>query len=380
MRVPVALAAATAVAALAFPVPSSAAPTPTPGQVLSVATLPAAVTVPGSVNAKRLVYRTTGVGGAPASSSGAVYFPPGTPPKGGWPVIAWAHGTTGLADRCAYSVGGPIAKERDWAYLGAWLKQGYAVVATDYVGLGTPGNHPYLNGTVEAHSIVDSVKAVHRQFPGVVADRYVIVGQSQGGGAAVITARKATEFGGKELDYRGAVGTGVPAHLEDALTLLGPHVPPVRLSANMTVYLLFLLSGLRTSFPQIDIDSYLTDAGRYWVGRAEQYCDPQLVGEIGSKPIIFGDLLAKPLAALPNAHGLLADYLGIPTTGYDRPLFIGQGLTDTDILVPGTLATVAEMQANHQPLTFRSYPTDHNGTVNASLTDTVPFVRELLGN
>ena len=29
------------------------------------------------------------------------------------------------------------------------------------------------------------------------------------------------------------------------------------------------------------------------------------------------------------------------------------------------------------PVEFHSYPTDHNGTVNASLVDSVPFVRRL---
>src|SRR4051794_3656476 len=30
-------------------------------------------------------------------------IPKGDPPSGGWPVMAWAHGTTGMADICAPS-------------------------------------------------------------------------------------------------------------------------------------------------------------------------------------------------------------------------------------------------------------------------------------
>jgi acetyl esterase/lipase len=356
---------------------ADAAPGARPGQVLSVTPLPAAVTLPGSVDAKRIVYGTTGVAGRPALSSGAIYFPPGRPPAGGWPVVAWAHGTTGLADKCAYSIGGPVEPDRDWAYLGAWLGQGYAIVASDYVGLGTPGNHPYLNGIVEAHSVVDAVKAATRAFPGTLSRRWVVIGQSQGGGAAVITARHATEFGGPELDYRGAVATGVPAHIEDIFLAAGPHVPPVQLTPNTTVYGLYLLSGLRTSFPELNIDSYLTPLGRHWVDYAENYCDPELVPLFRAHPLALGDVLAKPLADLPDARALLHGYLGIPESGYDRPLFIGQGLTDTDVFMPGTLATAAAMTANGQPLTFRVYPTDHNGTVNASLPDSIPFVRRL---
>jgi hypothetical protein len=150
------------------------------------------------------------------------------------------------------------------------------------------------------------------------------------------------------------------------------------LGSNTTSYALYLLSGLRTSFPNLNLDSYLTDTGRHWVARAEQVCAPELMSELEADRFPIGDLLAKPLAALPDARALLTGYMGIPESGYDRPLFIGQGLTDTDVLVPGTLATVAAMRANRQPLTFHTYPTDHNGTVNMSLSDSEPFVRELL--
>ena len=107
----VAVVAATMSAVIGAP-PASAAPSGPSGTVVSTEPLPARITVPGAVDAKRITYWTKGVHDAAALSSGAVYLPPGTPPKGGWPVIAWAHGTTGLADHCAYSIGGPVAVER----------------------------------------------------------------------------------------------------------------------------------------------------------------------------------------------------------------------------------------------------------------------------
>jgi dipeptidyl aminopeptidase/acylaminoacyl peptidase len=64
--------------------------------------------------------------------SGTLYTPKGTPPSGGWPVVAWAHGTLGVADSCAPSWTTHIP--RDAAYINQWLKQGFAVVATDYQG------------------------------------------------------------------------------------------------------------------------------------------------------------------------------------------------------------------------------------------------------
>ncbi|MFD3509087.1 lipase family protein [Nocardia sp. NPDC058666] len=346
------------------------------GTVVGVEPLSAAATLPGSANAQRLLYRSTTANDQPTTTSAAVYFPAGEAPEGGWPVIAWAHGTVGLGDDCAYSVAGPAAVERDWAYLGTWLDQGYAIVAADYAGLGGPGEHPYLNGIAEAHNVVDAVKAATQQYR-TLSNKWAVVGQSQGGGAAITTARYATEFGGPTLDYRGAVGTGVPAYIEDVIQLVGPGMPPIHLSSHLTAYVLYILSGLRTTYPDLDIDSFLTDSGRTWLARAQTTCITPLGDELSATKPPVGSFFTRPLASIPDIHGLLTTYMGLPESGYDRPLFMGQGLYDTDVVTPETLRYAAVLEANNQPLTFHTYPTDHDATVNASLVDSVPFVRTL---
>lgn len=358
------------------PATAGAQPGGAAGDVVGTETLTAAATLPGSAGAERLLYRSTTAGDAPVTTSAAVYFPPGPAPEGGWPVIAWAHGTVGLGDDCAYSVAGPGAVERDWAYLGTWLAQGYAIVAADYAGLGGPGEHPYLNGVVEAHNVVDAVRAATSHYPSL-SNRWAVVGQSQGGGAAVFTARYATEFGGPGLDYRGAVGTGVPAYIEDIIGLVGPGVPPISLSSHLSAYVLYILNGLRTTYPDLGIDALLTEQGRTWVDRAQTACIGPLGDELAAAKPAIGDLFARPLSSIPDIHGVLARYMGLPESGFDRPLFLGQGLRDTDVVTPQTLRYAAVLQAGGQPVTVRTYPTDHNGTVNASLPDSLPFVRDL---
>ena len=361
--------------ALAIPA-TGTADDATTGTVHSVQPLSPQATLPGSVNSERLLYNTSTVAEQPTVASAAVYFPPGPPPPGGWPIIAWAHGTIGLGDSCAYSVGGPSAVDRDWAYLGTWLRQGYAIVAADYAGLGTPGEHPYLNGTVEAHNVVDAVRAASAHYSSM-SNKWVVVGQSQGGGAAINTARHATEFGRPELDYRGAVGTGVPAYIEDVLVALGPGVPPVAVAPHTTAYALYLLNGLRTSHPELNIESFLDDAGRTWLERARTECLTSLGDELAAQHVVLGNLFVRPLAQIPGLHDVLARTVGVPETGYDRPLFIGQGLRDTDVITPETLRFTGVLSANRQPVQVHTYPTDHNGTVSASLPDSIPFVRNL---
>src|SRR5690625_7641015 len=39
------------------------------------------------------------------------------------------------------------------------LTAGWAIVASDYTGLGTPGSHPYLIGEGEGRSVIDAVRA-----------------------------------------------------------------------------------------------------------------------------------------------------------------------------------------------------------------------------
>lgn len=376
MRIRTALVVAAATTLALVPQQAGAQPSPGAGTPVSVAPLPAAAVPPGAARTERLTYRSTTAGEVPVDTSAAVYFPAGTAPEGGWPVIAWAHGTVGLGDDCTYSVAGPAAVDRDWAYLGTWLAQGYAVVAADYAGLGGEGDHPYLNGIVEAHNVVDAVHAATARYP-ELARKWAVVGQSQGGGAAVYTARYATAFGGPDLDYRGAVGTGVPAYIEDILQPLGPGVPPVELGPHTTAYVLYILNGLRTTYPRLGVDDLLTASGRDWLARARTACIGPFGDELAAANVVLGDLFARPLATLPNLHGLLAGYFGLPESGYDRPLFLGQGLRDTDVITPETLRFAAVLTANGQPVTVRTYPTDHDGTVNASLVDSLPFVRGL---
>ena len=114
-------------------------------------------------------------GKSPITVSGALFIPKGTPPQDGWPLLAWAHGTVGIADICAPSW--QARSYRDVRYLNEWLSQGFAIVATDYQGLGTPGPHPYLKVRPEAYSVLDSVRAVLKDVPGL-ANKIVIIGDT----------------------------------------------------------------------------------------------------------------------------------------------------------------------------------------------------------
>lgn len=165
--------------------------------------------VGGALNgvAFRIIYRSTGLDGSPIAVSGTVIYPAGPAPAQGRNVVAWAHYTTGVAQRCAPgllpNLGGTIAG------LQQMLDRGYVVVATDYEGLGQPGVHAYLVGISEARSVLDSVRAARRLNNAKASNRFAVWGHSQGGHAALFTGELAAEYA-PELQLVG-VAAAAPA-------------------------------------------------------------------------------------------------------------------------------------------------------------------------
>ena len=354
------------------PVPSA------DGTLIAQVPLDPDLSVASAGAAYRILYSTRNQHDQPAVSTAVVLTPDTAPPQGGWPVIAWAHGTVGLGDACTPSAQPRSARDDD--YLGHWLDQGYAVVGTDYVGLGTPGLMSYLNSVSTARAVVDSVLAAH-QMGLPLSQQWAIVGQSQGGGAAVNSARWASEFtAGSGLDYRGVVATGTPANIESVVELGGPDLQlPAELGRAANSYTAYILAGFREARPDIDVNSVLTRAGVEAVDKAETVCKPQLDQELaGMTPTQF---FSAPLASLPGVSEALYDYMGTPVSGYDRPIFLGAGLLDRDVPAKSSLVLYEQLKANNQNVVLKIYPEeDHGGTVLASLPDTTPFLAALFTN
>jgi hypothetical protein len=154
-----------------------------------------------------VLYRSTSVRGKIIAVSGTIHLPKGKAPKGGWPVVSWAHATTGLGDQCAPSRNpgeGLIHALNVYIepLLDRWLKAGFAVVRTDYEGLGTKGVHPYLVGASEGRGVLDVVRAARKVHPGLLSNRVAVGGHSQGGHAGVFAAALAPKWT-PELRVRG---------------------------------------------------------------------------------------------------------------------------------------------------------------------------------
>ncbi|MDR3663375.1 MAG: lipase family protein, partial [Mycobacterium sp.] len=180
-----------------------------PGSLISAMTMPVLTnSVDGKdLQAARVIYRSTsGDTGDATVVSGSVFTPLGKAPDGGWPVVALAHGTTGIDQPCAPSLSanllGFVTAVQGLANLG------FAVAVADYQGLGAPGVHPYTDSRTAGRNVIDSVRALRHTFRDI-STRWAVFGGSQGGGAAWAANEEARSYA-PELDLVG-VAASVPS-------------------------------------------------------------------------------------------------------------------------------------------------------------------------
>lgn len=339
------------------------------GTLLAANTLDKRRWLRGTGAAYRMVYATPDQHGNPALSTAAVFLPKRPPPDTGYRLIAYGHGTVGLGDQCA-----PSARTYDpdtAAFLSSLLDVGYALLISDYQGLGTPGVHPYLHGMTEANSIVDSIRAVGElDLP--LSHEWVMVGHSQGGHAALFTSRFARQIDndvGSRLLGTVALGPGV--NIERLVPMVRPDLPAA--PPGLVVYALLIVAGMRETYPDLPIGDFLTPRGQMLVDLARDRCAWPV------RDIVEGlqprDVLARAVAELPAIGELLDEYLAVPAHGYDTPLLIVQGLPDIAVPAPLPLSFAAELAANGQAHELIVHPSaDHLAVLRETRAQVVAFI------
>jgi acetyl esterase/lipase len=160
-----------------------------PGALLGVWSIDSAR--PG-MKAFRVLYRSTDFTDEPVAVTGAVLFPDAPGEAGPRDVVAWAHGTTGVTPKCAPTLLPQLIELIQGS--DELVKRGHVVVATDYVGLGTEGTHPYLVGISAARAVLDSVRAAGLLDGAHAGKRFVVWGHSEGGHAALFTGDHASHY------------------------------------------------------------------------------------------------------------------------------------------------------------------------------------------
>lgn len=287
---------------------------------------------PAGASAFRIRYQSRAVGGERNQVTGVIIVPKGAAPRGGRDVVAWAHGTSGVAESCAPSQSKALFESI--AGLSQLLAAGYAVVATDYAGLGTPGPHPYLVGDGSAYSVLDSVRAAREFGRGSIGNRFVVWGESQGGHAALWTGQFARRYA-PELQLVGVAAAAPPTDLKENLT--GGTNPLIK--ALLTAY-----TGMSWSQTYgIPLSTILKPVGQDLAKRLARNCvstDPvALKTKIGlfrfSRALAKVDISTSP----PWAERLRGN--SVQTGGFSVPVLIAQGSADP-IVAPGVTLNFAQ--------------------------------------
>ena len=268
-----------------------AAATLSPDQPLGtvLAKEPVATKIPGA-EAWRIAYVSSDLRDRKTISTGLVIVPAGPAPAGGRPIVSWAHGTTGTAQNCGPSqVQDPAQELNEYFMVGgtSWtdfgvpgvthfIEKGYAVVATDYQGLGGGGKHQYAIGNSNGRDAINAVRAVGSMGLAGDGKQALIYGWSQGGGATLAAASQKDYIAATGTAYDGVSFAGFVSLAPDEINALIPPGADSEAAApkllqeigtqfsdnvfNFAHYTMFMWA-MAGSFPELKLTDIFTDEG-----------------------------------------------------------------------------------------------------------------------
>ncbi len=309
--------------------------------------------LPYELSAVRILYHSRTAKGEDVAVSAVVLIPDGKPPASGWPVIAWAHEFRGAARPCAPSLMknlgvGPL--------LAMYANLGYAVVATDYSGLGADSGKPVVDMQSNALDVIYSVPAA-RAAVKEIGTKWIAVGPFQGALAAVAVA----ESDVRDFNYLGSVATSGVADAQEAYQRFA-----LRSSNRM---LLVLASTVKALYPEFQLSDMLKDVALPAYQRVTQTCggetEPEFTNEMlkpgwENNPFVK-EFFSRNTPGHKSAHG---------------PFLVISGEADPAIRSDMSEKTVARMCKQGSRILFLKYPdVDASGVMGASVADQISWIK-----
>ncbi|MFH7764993.1 alpha/beta fold hydrolase [Acinetobacter sp. BSP-28] len=340
-----------------------------------------------------MTYKMLGVNGQEVQATSLVITPKTAAPVTGWPIVVWAHGTTGVADQCAPSRS-KLRVEIE-GMITQLLSAGYVVVAPDYEGLGEPSGHefhPFLNLKSEAYSITDAVVAARNYLGAKVSNQWMAVGHSQGGHAALGAAQYASRA---NLDYKGTVAVAPASNLKtifDTGKLLVANLPAkdqVSTLASLNTYAALINAGMQgQSSPPTYIQVFETNAATI-ATQAETICSEPLGLDFGIKMAtaanttnsLSGYLTQSDFMQVPAISTFLSSTSQPLSVKVTTPVKIYQGGSDRTVPANATadLITNAKNLGMTNTIVLEEDPAwDHTTAYTANIPNIVADVKSLM--
>ncbi|KAJ6437366.1 prolyl aminopeptidase (secreted protein) [Purpureocillium lavendulum] len=282
-------------------------------------------------------------------------------------LAAWAHGTSGIYLGCAPSNGPTLYDPSAWQAL---VDQGYAVVGTDYAGIGNNyTTHKFLSFNVHAADVYYSTVAARKAFPQTFSKEWFSVGHSQGGGT-VWKLAESDYVQGKDSGYVGTVAIAPATYIVDMMLGNWDSYPSPGFAA-------FLPESVRRVFPSYKGSSILTDLMQSRMALAEkaQMCVGAMLGlssDLKRHEIVSRERLRRHMPAYLEWQARTAPALGARSSS---PILVVQGKNDSTVLASTTSEAVERACKAGSEVHYSVYPgIDHSPIVSASLFEWVRWI------
>lgn len=341
-----------------------------------------------------MTYKMLGVDNKEVTATALVFVPNKPQPANGWPIVVWAHGTTGVADKCAPSQQGLQGTQ---VLLQQLLLEGYVVVAPDYEGLGAEGNHPFLNLKSEAFSITDAVVATRDYLSRQgkkAAPQWMTVGHSQGGHAALGAAQYASRA---QLDYKGTIAIAPASNLSaillggEAFAVGKPAAVQSYIYSPLDAFTLLIVDGMQGHQTSVDYSTVFKGNLATLIPTIKGECFGQIESGIQQDMFNFslqnGNSLENygrtqtGFMALPQIDTFLNKTSQPLSAKVSTPVIIYQGGSDQTVPKAATDTLVASARLNGTVIEDKNYrigPWDHTGAYTLNINNIVTDVKLMM--
>jgi len=327
-----------------------------------------------TTKAWNVMYQSTDSRGAANVVTGTVIVPTTAWTGGGErPVISYAVGTHGLAQRCAPSLQMNQGKDYESANIAAALAAGYAVLVSDYQGYTNGAVPTYLAGASQGNAVLDIVRAA-TQVPlsGITSSAKVAIwGYSQGGQSAAWAAQRQAAYA-PGVKLTAVAAGGVPADFPTTARYLD--------GSTGASFLLGGVVGLAQQYPDaIPLDTLANTDGKATIARGKTQCVFEALFDLQNDKLsqytVGNQSLDQLLAAKPEINAVVqAQNLGADKVSV--PLYQYHGKADEFIPLAQTVALKKKYCSKFSNVTFDTYPSEHIATQ----FQAAPYVLSWLGD
>lgn len=312
----------------------------------------------------KMQYTTVDLDGSLAPCSGFIALP-STPQKEKHRLLAWAHGTSGLEERCAPSTSPTLYD----APIDKFLAKGYAIVGTDYVGLGNNyTTHKYLSASAQASDVYYSTLAARKAFGNMLSEAWMSYGHSQGGGVSWKLAESAHVKNDK--NYLGTVAMSPATHIVEAgLVQYDTFSYPAIAAA--------LQPSLSRAYPNNVTGNILSDVSfkRFQLEKQAQMCGSTVFSmfvTLDKAQVVNKTAVAEMMPQFEAWQSREAPALGDKSPA---PVLVIQGLSD-DLVQPNTTVDAVETskRAGNDVKLSLYKGQDHAGVIKAASDEYVAWI------